>query len=79
MASKTAEVIGELAKELRYPEEFIMKESLKAFLERQLRQVKAKILQITGRYQLRFRGGDGGTLPGRDPRRGGDLARSSTA
>lgn len=29
-----------------------MKESLKTFLERLLRQVKAEILQITGRYRL---------------------------
>jgi len=50
--SKTAEGIEELAKELRYPEELVVKESLKVFLERQLRQIKAEILQITGKYQL---------------------------
>jgi predicted transcriptional regulator len=52
MADKTGEIIEELAKELRYSEDLIVKESLKAFLERQLRQVKAEILQISGKYQL---------------------------
>lgn len=52
MATKTEEVIGVLAKELRYSEEVILEKSLKAFLERQLRQVKAEILLIAGKYHV---------------------------
>ena len=50
MATKTEEIITTLAKELQRPREVILEESLQALLERQLRQVKAEILQIAGKY-----------------------------
>jgi hypothetical protein len=39
-----------VAEELRLSEEDLLKEGLRTFLERRLREVKAEIFQITGRY-----------------------------
>jgi hypothetical protein len=39
-----------VADELRLSEEDLLKEGLRTFLERRLREVKAEIFQITGRY-----------------------------
>jgi hypothetical protein len=52
MATKTEEIITALAEELQRPREVILAESLQALLERQLRQVKAEILQIAGEYNI---------------------------
>ena len=52
MVSTPAEIIEELAQELHYPKDLIMKESLKVFLEGQLRRVKSDILHITGKYHV---------------------------
>jgi hypothetical protein len=39
-----------MAEELRLSEEDLLKQGLRTFLERQLREVKAEIFRITGRY-----------------------------
>lgn len=52
MATKTEEIITALAEELQRPREVILAKGLQAFLERQLRQVKAEILQIAGEYGI---------------------------
>jgi len=52
MATKTEEIITALAEELQRPREVILEKGLRAFLERQLRQVKAEILQIAGKYGI---------------------------
>ena len=50
MSAKSRRVIEELAKELKFSEEVILEESLKVFLEKKLREVRAEILQIVGKY-----------------------------
>jgi len=52
LVSTPAEIIEELAQELQYPKDLIMKESLKVFLEGQLRRLKSDILQIRGKYSV---------------------------
>jgi len=47
---KTKEVIETLTRELRLPRESILEQGLKAFLEKNLREIKAEIFQITGKY-----------------------------
>jgi hypothetical protein len=39
-----------MAEEIRLSEEDLLKQGLRTFLERQLREVKAEIFRITGRY-----------------------------
>jgi hypothetical protein len=41
-----------MAEELRLSEEDLLKQGLRTFLERQLREVKAEIFRITGRYGI---------------------------
>jgi hypothetical protein len=50
MAIRTETMLKTVAEELRLSEEDLLKEGLRTFLERQLREVKAEIFQITGRY-----------------------------
>ncbi|OGG45453.1 MAG: hypothetical protein A3F84_26355 [Candidatus Handelsmanbacteria bacterium RIFCSPLOWO2_12_FULL_64_10] len=52
MATKTDEIIAALSRELQRSREVILEESLQALLERQLREVKAEILQIAGKYGI---------------------------
>lgn len=52
MTTKTDEIITALSRELQRPKEAILEESLQALLERQLREVKAEILQIVGKYNV---------------------------
>ena len=52
MAAKTDEIITALSKELQRPKEAILEESLQALLERQLRAIKAEILQIAGKHGI---------------------------
>lgn len=50
MAIRTETMLKMVADELRLSEEDLLKEGLRTFLERRLREVKAEIFQITGRY-----------------------------
>jgi len=50
MAIRTETMLKTVADELRLSEEDLLKEGLRTFLERRLREVKAEIFQITGRY-----------------------------
>jgi len=43
-------MLKSMAEELRLSEEDLLKQGLRTFLERQLREVKAEIFRITGRY-----------------------------
>lgn len=50
MPVQVSEMLGTVAQELRIPEEELLRQGLRAFLERQLRAVKAEIFEICGRY-----------------------------
>lgn len=50
MTTKTQMVIDALAEELRLPKESVLAQGLKTFLERNLREIKVEIFQITGKY-----------------------------
>lgn len=52
MATKTEEIITALTEELQHPREVILEKGLQALLERQLRQVRAGIFQIAGKYGI---------------------------
>lgn len=43
-------ILGAVARELHISEEDLLKQGLRSLLERQLREVKAEIFEITGRY-----------------------------
>lgn len=45
-------ILGTLARELHISEEELLKQGLRSLLERQLREVKAEIFEITGRYSI---------------------------
>ncbi len=49
-AVKTQKVIDALAQELRLPKESVLEQGLKTFPERNLREIKVEIFQITGKY-----------------------------
>lgn len=50
MAVEAKTLLKTVAEELRLSQEELLKQGLRSFLERQLREVKAEIFQITGRY-----------------------------
>jgi len=50
MVVRAETMLKTVAKELHLSEEDLLKQGLRTFLERQLREVKAEIFQITGRY-----------------------------
>ncbi|MEO0249221.1 MAG: hypothetical protein ABIN58_06690 [candidate division WOR-3 bacterium] len=50
MTAQVDEMLGTVAQELRISEEELLRQGLRAFLERQLRAVKAEIFEICGRY-----------------------------
>lgn len=50
MSTKTEEILETLARELGVPKARILDQSLKSFLERQLRQLEAEIFRISGKY-----------------------------
>jgi hypothetical protein len=50
MTTKTQMVIDALSQELCIPKEDVLEQGLKAFLERNLREIKVEIFQITGKY-----------------------------
>ena len=49
---KTQKIIDALAQELHLPKESILEQGVKAFLERNLREIKVEIFQITGKYGI---------------------------
>jgi len=49
-AMQTHTIFGLVAQELQVSEDDLLKEGVRALLERQLREVKAQIFEITGRY-----------------------------
>jgi hypothetical protein len=50
MSSQTTALLDTVAQELHLSIEELLKASLLSFLERQLREIKAEIFAITGRY-----------------------------
>jgi hypothetical protein len=50
MGSHVDAMLGTVAQELHIPEDELLKEGLRAYLERRLRMVKADIFEICGRY-----------------------------
>jgi len=51
-ATKTQKVMDALAQELRLPKQDVLEQGLKTFLERNLREIKVEIFQITGKYGI---------------------------
>jgi len=49
-AVQTHTILDTVAQELHISEDDLLKQGVRALLERQLREVKAKIFEITGRY-----------------------------
>jgi len=49
---KTQKIIDALAQELHLPKESVLEQGLKTFLERNLREIKVEIFQITGEYGI---------------------------
>ncbi len=52
MAVQAGGMLSTVAQELHIPEEELLRQGLRAFLERQLRAVKAEIFEIHGRYGI---------------------------
>ena len=52
MTTKTQMVIDALSQELRIPKEGVLEQGLKAFLERNLQEIKVEIFQIAGKYGI---------------------------
>lgn len=52
MAAQAHATLSAVAQELHVSEEDLLRQGLRAFLERQLRQIKAQIFEITGRYAV---------------------------
>lgn len=52
MTLQPNEMINTVARELHVAEEDLVKQGLRSVLERQLREVKAEIFAITGRYRI---------------------------
>ena len=52
MTIKTQVIIDTLSQELGIPKEGVIEQGLKAFLERNLRDIKVEIFQITGKYGI---------------------------
>lgn len=50
MAVRAETILKAVAEELHLSEEDLLKQGLRIFLERRLREVKAEIFQTTGRY-----------------------------
>ena len=52
ITTKVQKVIDALAQELRLPKEAILEQGMKTFLEKKLREIRAEIIQITGKYGI---------------------------
>jgi hypothetical protein len=50
MPSEAAQILSTVARELGISEDVLLKQGLRSFLERQLREVKAELFEISGRY-----------------------------
>ena len=50
MPTKIEEIITEVSQELQVPQDQVLQQSLKAFLEHRLRIVEVEVLELTGRY-----------------------------
>jgi len=53
MKSETNKTLELLAKEFNLTEDMLIKEGLKIFLERKLRDIKTEIFKITGKYNIK--------------------------
>jgi hypothetical protein len=52
MTSDTDTILGTVAREIEISEDELLKHGLQAFPERQLRQIKTQIFEITGHYGI---------------------------
>jgi hypothetical protein len=52
MAVQSEAILSTVAQELHVSEDELLKQGLRSFLERQLREVKAQIFEISGRYGI---------------------------
>ena len=50
MSAEAVHILSTVARELGIAEDDLLKQGLRSFLERQLREVKATIFEISGRY-----------------------------
>jgi len=50
MSPQANEILSTVARELKISEEELVKQGLRSFLESQLREVKAEIFELSGRY-----------------------------
>jgi hypothetical protein len=50
MPTEAVQILSMVARELGISEDDLLKQGLRSFLERQLREVKAEIFEISGRY-----------------------------
>ena len=50
--TKTERIMDALAQELGLPKKDVLAQGLKTFLERNLREIKVEIFQITGKYGI---------------------------
>jgi hypothetical protein len=50
MPTEAVQILSTVARELGISEDKLLKQGLRSFLERQLREVKAQIFEISGRY-----------------------------
>ncbi len=53
MKTETNKTLDILAKEFHLSKDAIIKESMKIFLERKLREIKTEIYKITGKYKIK--------------------------
>jgi len=70
MAVQTYPILSTVARELHISEAALLQQGLRALLERQLREVKTHIFELTGRYGVTSVE-DRSPLPGRHAGRGG--------
>jgi hypothetical protein len=52
MPTEAVQILSTVARELGISEDDLLKQGLRSFLERQLREVKAEIFEISGRYGI---------------------------
>lgn len=53
MQAETTRTLEILSKELSLSEDEIIREGLRVFLERKLREIKSEIFRITGKYKIK--------------------------
>ena len=52
MSPQANEILSTVARELKISEEELVKQGLRSFVESQLREVKAEIFELSGRYDV---------------------------